>query len=559
MRNTIQFIVCVLVLLHSSSNSFSSNAIETGRFHTYLRDQQGNVFFKSSPTRWLHYFRFIQDNPSTKIHRKVKRQAEDNAKSDFTWKVGKTTPQFVTTKLNEQNAKPTLKVYPPDVIYRTSRARELVLPQRNGLTRVIYYAPLPEVTRYPLDSNRRISDYAQMPVSLQLNQHRSFDPTKAGKDFVTRVQSSIIDVRPRNENKKEISSTPTFTIIDANPTPHPVGLDRIMYPDMYQNMIPSVEKDRHMMAYPYQKPFSPFKQQYPVPYYVGGVEVGNNIDKSHYLGQYQFQPQTSPFYHEVEKINLPLSHQHQHNQQTTFLTSSYYSSSPYPTRHNRFPPDRYPLTSSLPFTSVEISQPSQRPSTLDIGENYPSLNSASFGIDSPSTHSSLLSGSNFDFGDNLSGSLDHSSLDLENHNRPGSSLHPLSFKNKFADYGNFVLNGPPIGGQKYTDFNGFNSEFSFKPSLKPQFPQVSDWLTNKPSMDLSSFELEDFNAAAAAASAAATGGQDYHIKGSLLSNSAPTSLNNQSDTTDSSKDVTNTILTPFTSSFSNSSVERKAD
>ncbi len=460
---------------------------------------------------------------------KDKRQAKNG--SEFIWRATKT-PQFVTSLLQKQEAGPVVNIYPPDVVYRNGRSREMVLPQRNDHKRVIYYTTLSDGPRHTPNSNRRQHDISVNPLSLPLNHHRSYDPTKVGKDFVTRVQSSVIGILPpRDEGRKDISSTPSFTIIDAHPTSYPhQGMDRIMISD-YHNAIGGVDKDRHLLPYGYSGVVDPTPYQYNPPVklqHPNLIPYHGGVNKQQYqVSQYQYHHQPYPqLYTEVEKIG-PLGHQL--NQHTTFQTAAYYNVPSYPTRHNRFPPERYPTSSSLNF--LDAPAPAARPPSPGLDHSLHHNSGLSHGLhqnavfshghEPPTPTSSLHPESGFELNDNFAPHLGHTPpLGLDGH-RP--------FRNKYStNYGDFFAGT----GQKYLDLggNGLSNDFSYK----PQFSQVSDWLT-------SSFDLEEFNSAAAAANAAATGDQDYHIKGD----------SSQMNGTNPYKEVNNTVITPFTSSFSN--------
>lgn len=448
------------------------------------------------------------------------RRKRQTVNSDFTWKVTKT-PKFVTAK-TEKHPEPVLRVYPPDAVYRSGRSRDFTAPQRSGGRRVIYYATLPEVVRYPPNTPPVGERYTNYPT---VNQQRSFATPKGGKEFVTRVQSTIIDVRPRGENRKEISSTPTFTIIDANPTSYsgyPPPYNRIQ-----ADFITNLDKPSYNYLPSYYNspknqyeilPQNVFKAHYHNPY-------SSNTDKSQYpLAHYQYQQQSNPyFYNDIGLGKIP---------------SQYYSP-PYPSRHTRFPTDRYPITSPLSHFDIGIP-PTSSPALSQSHSNFNQHNGnfhsyqPSLGYDSPSTTFSSPSPS-LDFNSNFGTSLDHG-LDFDDHH----TISPL--KDKFLDYNSL--------SQKYFDFNGFNDfaplkydnkdTFKFdKEPFKGPFSQVSDWLTNKP-FDLTSLDFDD-----------PTSNRDYQTKGSAHSVVVDSQVTNQNLTT-TVKDSDNTIITPFTSSNSSS-------
>lgn len=499
----------------------------------------------------------------------------DSPVMDYNWKTT-SKPKFVTGKL--QKVEPILTVYPPDVVYRHGRGRELVLQphqQPDGLKRVIYYATLPEISRYmppvqdhryttasfgsypyhqPVPYTQQSVPYTQQPVPytqqpVPFNNQRSYDPNKAGKDFVTRVQSTVIDVRPRGDKKKDYQP-PSFTIIDANPT----------YPDLYDRV--TILNGGEMLD---------GKDKYGVLQGYGGNSVVEHVPplQTH-------RPLVTPYamnpnlyynmrpYHTAEMQKLvavpgitavpglaaaPLVN-NVPNLYTTYTASNLQNPPPYPTRHNRFPTNRYPTNSPL---AAILGSP-QRPAA-DIPEQPHRFQPAT-GVGGQPPTSNWVPTSNLEVSNNL-GSNDN--LGPSQFDQPAPvdnpSLRPLSYKNKFATHLDPYDNGSPFG-QKYTDFGTFNTDFSItKPngqmSFKPHFSQVSDWLTNKPSLDISQFELEDFNNVLAS-NAAATG-QDS-------SSSMPTSpaggSANLNPGLDMFSELNNTIITPYLSSFPNiSSVE----
>lgn len=477
---------------------------------------------------------------------------------DFTWKTT-SKPKFVTGKT--QKVEPILTVYPPDVVYRHGRGRELVLQphqQPDGLKRVIYYATLPEINRYvpPVQDHRyTTATFGSYPYRqpVPFTQQRSYDPNKVGKDFVTRVQSTVIDVRPRGDKKKDYHS-PTFTIIDANPT----------YPDLYDRV--TILNGGEMLD---------GKDKYGVLQGYGGNSVVEHVPPLQ-----TNRPLATPYsitpnlyynmrpYHSAEMQKLvavpgiaavpglaaaPLVNNIP-NLYTTYTSSNYQNQPPYPTRHNRFPTNRYPTSSPL---AAILGSP-QRPAA-DVPEQ-PHRFQPGTGLGGPSTTSNWLPTSSLELSNNL-GSNDNLGPSSFDQSSPvdNPSLRPLSYKNKFATHLDPYDNGSPFG-QKYTDFGTFNTDFSItKPngqmSFKPHFSQVSDWLTNKPSLDISQFELEDFNNALA--SNTASNGQDS-------SSSMPTSpaggSTNLNGGVDLFSDMNNTIITPYLASFPNtSSIESQDD
>lgn len=472
---------------------------------------------------------------------------------NFTWKTT-SKPKFVTGKM--QKVEPILTVYPPDVVYRHGRGRELVLQshqQPDGLKRVIYYATLPEISRYvpPVQDHRyTTATFGSYPYRhpVPFSQQRSYDPNKAGKDFVTRVQSTVIDVRPRGDKKKDYHS-PSFTIIDANPN----------YPDLYDRV--TVLNGGEMLD---------GKDKYGVLQGYGGnslVEHVPQLQTSRPLATPYAMPPNLYYnirpYHGAEMQKLvavpgiaaipgvaaaPLLN-NDPNLYTTYTASNLQNPPPYPTRHNRFPSNRYPTSS--PLAAILGSAP-QRPAA-DVAEP-PHRFQHGAGLGGPSTTSNWVPTSSLELGNNNLGpsSFDQSSPE------DNPSLRPLSYKNKFATHLDPYDGGSPFG-QKYTDFGTFNTDFSInKPnshaSIKPHFPQVSDWLTNKPSLDISQFELEDFNNALASNTASA--GQDSQSSMPTSSGGGSTNVNGGMDMFN---DMNNTIITPYLASFPNTSSTESQD
>lgn len=563
----------LLILLPFIDTTLDSKWLTSATPNSSVHSSQQNLIVNSNKDRqhlsnhllqnfssrhfWLNNDTANLEYPPRKI-----RQVASATENNFTWKITKT-PPFVTSKLKKQNAEPIVQVYPPDTVYRSGRSHELALPQEGSGKRIIYYATLPDVKRYPLPAaDDRYSDYLPLPVIPVSNQQRSYVPNKIGKDFVTRVQSSIIDVRPKEESKNKDVSTPMFTIIDASPTPHSaVGLDRVMYPEYLNHLdygsLNAYTGDKTLFPRPYMNSYkTPYSSS--LPYF----NPTANFDKSQYhISQYQYQQQSSPYYSDVQKIHGSLPH----HLQPAVTTSSLHNSSPYPTRHTRFPMDRYPPSSPLSdLVSSSLPVAHSNANLQNSAHHYSMGHSSNYGIDGPSSFtgsSSLGGGSSFgssldgsslgasslDFEDNLTPTLDHS-LDLDYHRFPNL------LKDKFANYNYETL------GQKYLNLhNSFNTgddfpfKFSDQSSFSSPFSQVSDWLTNKP-FDMSSFELDDFNAAAAAANTAAVN-QDYFIKGSSFISGD--SYNRQKNMTNPVTEANNTIITPFTMSFSNSSQETR--
>lgn len=578
---------------------------------------------------------------------------------DFSWKTT-SKPKFLTSK--HQKVEPLLKVYPSDTAHRQGRSRDIPQPhqQPEGLKRVVYYATLPEISRYappvqngpyaasvqksqylptvqstryvpsmqdshyaatvqdsqyvppvqesqyapPVQKSQykpgqdhhyvppvRESQYAALgqdhhyeppvqenqyepgqdhhyvppvqesqyappgqdhhyvpPVQespfpeqdhrytdtrftaatlkpyrhLPFTQQRSYDPNKVGKDFVTRVQSAVIDVRPPADKNKDYHS-PSFTIIDANPN----------YADLYDRI--TVLNGGETLD---------TKDKYTVAHGYGGNSLMEPVSQSQsrpIATPYAISPSSyymRPYYgaSEMQKlVALPGTPSlNSPGLYTPYAAPNFQTESPYPTRHNRFPPNRY--TPDSPLAAILGPSPA-RPSADMADPPYRFQHSVSLG---PPTPSIWLPTSSQELNDNLGPStFDH------------SSLRPLSYKNKFASHLGPYDAALPFG-QKYPDFGTFGADYSVKPHshlpFKPHFSQVSDWLTNKPSLDLSAFDLEDFNNALASSAASA---------GPESSSSAPMSASGDSLSLNGGVDLfgdsNNTIITPYLTSLPNTS------
>jgi hypothetical protein len=418
--------------------------------------------------------------------------------------------------MKKQLAEPILTLFPSEGTFRDGRSRQISIPEYNDPKRVLYYSVLPDVPYHSSQAPYNpYSEFIRLPTPPRSNQ-RSYNAHNAGKEFVTRVQSAIINVNGEDKNKDSQKSNPSYTIIDAPPAHHqyPINsVNKVMQPAGYYNKHMTGIEYHHSPYYNYhQKPYiSDFKLPYSssLPYYNTGNGIG--------LSQYQhYQHQSSPYYDEVEKVHASghehLHHQHHHTQHLTGTVP--HQSPPFPTRHLRFPPSRYPLGS--PFSDLLSSSRPLNSHPLD--SSFPEHSSSTgFGDGFSSSPFS------FDFNDNLGPvTMDHN-LDYNNNNK--FSNKPLTLRDKFPTF------------NKYSDASdSFNSPF-----FNSQFSPASDTLMgNKP------FDQDAFNWAAAAMQNVVTGEKGFHVKGSSASGEAQTQ-----NTTESEKITT----TPSTLSLSEANTD----
>lgn len=425
---------------------------------------------------------------------------------DFNWKVT-SKPKFVTGKL--QKVLPILTVYPSDAAYRAGRAR-----QPDGPKRIVYYATLPEPGRHssPAHDHRYTTaifgPYRQYPVPF--NQQRSYKPNQGNEDSVTRVQSHVIDVRTRGDQKNHYPPPHTIAVHDAPP----------YYPDVY-----------HHVAVLNGGGISAGKDEYGVLYGYGGnwlVEHVPPIQSRPVVVANAMRPYHGP---QIPKlVGIPAAFGGP-SLYTTYTASGVRTEPPYPSRFDRFPANRYPTNSPLaeilgpaaPRPSAEVTKPPVQPNTALAG--LPATKPPASGLE-------------------LNADLGPSTVD-----QADPSLRPLSYKNKFSTHLDPQDGGSPFG-QKYTDFGTFNTDFSINAnenlSDKPQLG--SDWLNKKPNLDISQFESEDVNNALA--SNAASAGQESSSSAPSAAAGSSASL---SGGVDLFADLNDTIIMPYLASFPNTS------